>query len=91
MAQRTYRGHGIAGATAYARALREGGLPAAYAGLGKARRRYVHDLVKLLGWPCRLALQQAYVRPYYAPWLYDYRARGLINVTVNRRTGAITL
>ena len=90
MVQGSFRGRDSAGATAYARALREGGLPVAYAGLGKARRRYVHDLVKLLGWPCRLAIQRAYVWPYH-PWPYDFRTHCYIHVTVNRRTGAITL
>ena len=90
MVQGSFRGHGAAGIRACYNALGEGGLPAAFAGLGKARRRYAHDLVKLLGWPCRLALECAYARPY-DPAVYDYRARCLVDGTVNSRTGAITL
>ena len=90
MVQGSFRGHGAAGVIAYYHALGEGGLPAAFAGLGKARRRYAHDLVKLLGWPCRLALEHAYAWPYDT-LLYDYRARCLVDGTVNSRTGAITL
>ena len=86
---RVFNGSGVRGSVAYVNAMNCGGLVAAYGGLSRARKRYVHDLVGKFGWGVRLAIQHAYAFPFDS-CVFDYRNGLVCYVNVNRRTGAIT-
>lgn len=72
----------------YLYALRDGGLPLAWTGLSKPRKRYAHELVERFGWSVRMAIQQVYSFPY-DQWIFDYHDRSAHQYEVNRRTGHI--
>lgn len=79
---------GISGTLEYAMRMNRGGIACAFAGLGKARKRYVRDLVVLFGWSVRIAIQHAYAWPFDER-VYDYRRGVPAMCTVNRKTGEI--
>lgn len=81
---------GISGTAEYVTCMNKGGLPCAWAGLGRVRKRYARDLVRLLGWPVHGAIQHAYAFPF-DEWLYDERRQVLCKCSVNRKTGVIQL